>query len=211
MAEHVSGKTRDGRASLTFGLRASFGSCVFSLSRWSLLFVVVNFLYFWLIFAGVFVAQIPSPALYELPLALDPFAGFMENPALLVIVIFLFNLVVSGFFVTTLPGLLFFALPFVVVSWRALVWGILLAQLPTRFLLAMPTLILEGEGYVLGALAGVVLGLAWLKPRLVYPDETLSRSETVRLAFKECGRIYVLAVLVLFAAAVVETVTLVVL
>jgi len=75
----------------------------------------------------------------------------------------------------------------------------------------MPTLILEGEGYVLGALAGVVLGLAWLKPRLVYPDETLSRSETVRLAFKECGRIYVLAVLVLFAAAVVETVTLVVL
>ncbi len=174
--------------------------------------MAVNFLYFWLIFVGVFVAQIPSLALYELPLALDPFAGFMENPALLVIVLFLFNVVVSGFFVTTLPGLLFFALPFVVVSWRALLWGVMLAEFTTSwFLLAMPTLILEGEGYVLGALAGVVLGLAWLKPRLVYPEEKLSRSEAVRLAFKECGRIYVLAVLVLFAAAVVETVTLAIL
>jgi len=64
-------------------------------------------------------------------------------------------------------------------------------------------------GYVLAALAGVILGLSWLKPRSVYPGAELSRYEAVRRASRECMRIYVLVVLVLFIAAVVETVTLV--
>ena len=77
------------------------------------------------------------------------------------------------------------------------------------FLAALPTLALEGEGYVLAALAGVNLGLAWLKPKWAYRGEDLSRSEAVNKALKECARIYVFVAVFLFVAAVVETITLI--
>jgi len=87
-------------------------------------------------------------------------------------------------------------------------WGVLLNGLLTsQFLAAFPTLILEGEGYVLAALAGVNLGLSLLKPEWAYKGEGLSRLEAVKRALKDCAYTYVLVAIFLFVAAVVETVT----
>jgi uncharacterized membrane protein SpoIIM required for sporulation len=70
---------------------------------------------------------------------------------------------------------------------------------------------LEGEAYVLAALAGVNLGMSWLKPSWVYKKEQngFSRSEALRKAFMDCGYVYVFVVVLLLAAAIVETLTLV--
>jgi uncharacterized membrane protein SpoIIM required for sporulation len=79
------------------------------------------------------------------------------------------------------------------------------------FLAALPTLILEGEAYVLAALAGVNIGLSWLTPNWVYKQEkeSLSRSEALRRAFRQSAYVYVFVVILLLAAAIVETLTLV--
>jgi len=76
------------------------------------------------------------------------------------------------------------------------------------FLSALPTLILEGEGYVLASLIGIVLGMSWLKPRWAYRGEELSRSEAVKRAFGDCARVYAWVAILLLAGAVVETATL---
>lgn len=122
--------------------------------------------------------------------------------------IFLFNLVVSGFLVLTLTGLLFFVLPAGLLVMRAALWGFMMNQLSTPvFLAAFPTLLLEGEGYVIAGVAGVNLGLAWLKPSWV-GGGGISRREALRQAVKECGYLYVLVIVLLLVAAVVETFTL---
>jgi len=181
-----------------------------SLSRRSLLLAIVNLSYFWSVLIGAFVAQIHSLTLYELPLAQNVFAGFSENPFLLMAVIFLFNLAVSGFSVTTFPGLGFFVLSFLVVLWRALLWGVLLAQLPTpQFLWVIPTLVLEGEAYVIAAVAGIILGLSWVKPDWAFRGQNLSRKQAFTNAIIECGRFYVWVVVLLLLGAAVETVTVV--
>jgi len=71
----------------------------------------------------------------------------------------------------------------------------------------MPTLVIEGEGHTLAALAGINLGLSWLKPKWAYKGEGLSRSEAVRRALKDCMYTYVLVAILLFVAAVVEAAT----
>ena len=85
--------------------------------------------------------------------------------------------------------------------------GALLAGVPTsNFPLVLPTIILEGEGYVLAALAGVNLGLSWFKPEWIY-KESVSRREAVRMALRNCfynG----LVNLFLLTAAIVEVVSL---
>lgn len=130
----------------------------------------------------------------------------------LVLDIFFFNLVLSGFVLVTLSGLVFFALPVMFVLVRALLRGVLLDALPTAwFLIAFPTLILEGEGYVLVSLAGVNLGMSWFKPEWAYGGGELSRRELVMMALKDCLRVYVLVAMFLFVAAVVEFVTIILL
>jgi len=121
--------------------------------------------------------------------------------------IFLFNLVVSGFLMLTLTGLLFFALPTGFLIVRAALWGSMLNQLSTpAFLAALPTLLLEGEGYVIAGVAGANLGLSWLKPSWI-SDGVVSRRDTLKQAVKECTHLYVLVAALLLAAAVVETST----
>jgi len=123
----------------------------------------------------------------------------------LVLSIFLFNLLVSGFILTTLTGLVFFALPLAILVLRATVWSALLNTLSTQaLLLALPTIIFEGEGYVLTATAGVILGLSWLKPPLIYGNEPLSRSEALKKALKEATHIFAWATIILFTAALIE-------
>lgn len=115
----------------------------------------------------------------------------------------------SAFLVVTLPGLVFFGLSAVLLAYRGAVWGFFLAFSPSPlFLAALPTVVLEGEGYVLASVAGTVLGLSWFKPDWTFRGETVSRREALRKAFKECFYLYALISVVLLVAAVVETATL---
>lgn len=104
-----------------------------------------------------------------------------------------------------LTGLAFFALPLAVLVWRAIIWGAFLSILPTpKLLLALPTFIFEGEGYVLTSITGVILGLSWLKHSLIYGNEPLSRGEALKKAFKEAAHLLALATIILFVAALIE-------
>jgi len=176
-----------------------------------LLLIVLNWVFFGVMIVGVFFEEAGFAGVLRWPVGEEAFTVEIGDAVLLLVSVFFTNLVLSGFVLVTLTGLGFFGLPLFFLCLRAFFWGFLLSRLSTPlFLAAFPTLILEGEGYVLAALGGVVLGLSWLRPRLVYPREELSRSEAVRRAFKECAHIYILVALILFAAAVVEIVTLVV-
>ena len=184
-----------------------FKSCFSLISRRILLFVLMNTLYFGFVIVGAFLAQFQSLPFYEWSLGEGIFVGEWSSPVM-ILVIFLSNLVVSAFFLVTLTGLVFFGVSVVVLLVRALLWGALLNQLLTpQFLLAFPTLVLEGEGYVFASLAGVTLGLSWLKPGWAYGGEGFSRWEASKMAWKDCMRLYVLVVLFLFLGAVVEVVT----
>lgn len=183
-------------------------TCVSVVSKRGRLLVMLNWLFFGVMLVGAFLGQAGFVGRYEWPVKRDFF--FIETTSIpwMILAIFLLNLVVSGFVLVTLSGLVFFALPVAVLLYRALLWGVLLTDVPTPlFLAAFPTLIFEGEGYVFGSLAGVNLGLSWLNPELVYKGEELGRLEAIKRAMKDCIYIYILVAILLFAAAVVETVT----
>lgn len=185
-----------------------FRSCFSLIPRRISLFVALNWLFFGVMFAGNLLSYGGYGGFYEWPMGEDFVDMETRGLPLMVTDIFLFNLVVSGFVLVTLSGLLFFALPFVFLLFRAFLWGVLLGGLPTSlFLAAFPTLILEGEGYVLASLAGINLGLSWLRPEWAYEGEELSRLESVKKALRDCVRVYVLVAVLLFVAAVVEALT----
>ncbi len=174
------------------------------------LFASLNLLFFGSVLVGALLAQNPYLAVYELPLSDSFFLSLMDNAFLLAVGIFFFNLVVSGFLLTTLSGLAFFGLPLLVLVWRALLWGVLIARLPSpQFFVALPTFILEGEAYVIAATAGVLLGLSWLKPTWVNRGEKSTRRMALRATWIECVQLYLWIVLFLIVGAVVEAFTLV--
>jgi len=170
---------------------------------------ILNWLFFCFIFVGVLLEQVGVVQVYAWPFG-EIFPVEAGDALLTVVVIFIFNLVLSGFVLVTLTGLGFFGVPLFFLCFRAFLWGTLLSGLSTpMFLAVLPTLILEGEGYVFAALAGVNLGLSWIRPRWAYEEEKLSRFEAVKKALRDCLRIYVLVTLILFVASVVETITLI--
>lgn len=183
-------------------------SCLSAISRRGRFLAVVNVLYFGSIFVAVLFFQFQNLPLYEGPsVRLPEFFVRLDWPVL-IIAIFLFNVVLSGFVAVTLPGLLFFPLSVITLSFRGYLWGLSLSRLSTlHFLVVLPTFVLEGEGYVIASVAGILLGLSWLKPDWAYGDEGLSRIESLKRALRECGRIYLLVAVVLLVAAIVETVT----
>ncbi len=181
-----------------------------TLLRRSKLIASLNLLYFGSILVGALLAQISYVAVYELPLSDNFFLSLMDNASLLALGIFFFNLVISGFLLTTFSGLVFFGLPLLVLGWRALLWGALIAQLPSpQFFVTIPTFILEGEAYVIAAVAGMLLGLSWLKPMWVNREEKLTRRLALRAAWIECANLYFWVVLLLIVGAVIEAITLV--
>jgi len=171
--------------------------------RRGLFFAVLNLVFFCSLFAGVLWGS-----LGVLPVSFGGFSFVVGDPLLLGCQLFFFNLFLSAFVVVTLSGLAFFVVSPLVLVFRGFLWGVLLSGLSTgAFLAVLPTLVLEGEAYVLASVAGVVLGLSWLKPRWVY-DEELGRGEALKEAFREGGWIYVWVVLLLAVTAVVEVATL---
>jgi hypothetical protein len=117
--------------------------------------------------------------------------------------IFAFNLSVAAFVVVTLPGFLFPPLSIAALTYRAVLWGLLLHDLSaTAFLMLLPVIFLEGESYVLAAAAGWLTGFSWIKPRTGQ-----SRRVAFEKALKECSKIYLLVAVFLFVSAAVETET----
>lgn len=179
-----------------------FGRALSSVwGRWRF-FVALCWLFFGSVLAG---ALLPKEASF-----------FVEEPVfvvgdawLAVFRIFFSNLVLSAFLMVTVSGLVFFAFSPAILVLRAIVWGELLSRSTAgAFLAAVPTLMVEGAAYVLACVAGIVLGLSWLRPRWVYGEEGLSRVEALKKAFRECLWLYVWVVLLLAVAAVIEVATL---
>jgi len=174
------------------------------------LLVILNWLFFGFVVVGSLLSGLVSFGQFILLPAseVSPFA--QTSPFLLFGFIFVFNLVFSGFAFVTVTGLVFFALSPILLSLRGFLWGVLFAGASTsQFFVILPTLVLEGEGYVFAALAGLLLGLSWLKPEWAYAGESLSRSQALIRALKDGAYIYVLVASLLLAAAIVETMTLV--
>lgn len=168
-------------------------------------FALINLVFFGSVLIGVFFAQPATPPLSEKFAPPSFFPLLQSDLPTLVVVIFLSNLVLSAFLLLTLTGMVFFAIPVVVLVWRAWDWSNMISQLPTSlFLVALPTMILEGEGYVMASAAGVVLGLSWLMPSLIFDGESLSRVEALKRAFREAGYVYIVVATILFVAALVE-------
>lgn len=183
-------------------------SCFAVLSKRGLVFAVMNAFYFCSIFVAALFVQFRFPPPYEgTPVEVPEFLVGVDWP-IMVVGICLFNLALSSFLVVTLPGLVFFPFSAAALLYRGFLWGVLLSQLPTSWFLAtLPTVVLEGEGYVMASIAGVTLGLSWLKPDWMFKGEGLCRVEALRKALRECVRIYTVVAMVLLAAAIVETAT----
>jgi hypothetical protein len=123
--------------------------------------------------------------------------------------IFVWNLVLSAFVFVTLPGFVFFPVSGGMLVYRGFLWGVLLRYEPTLlFLVVLPTLVLEGEGYVLAAVGGTVAGVSWVQPKWVYKEEGVTRGQAFWRALGECWKLYAFVVIILLVAAVVETATL---
>ena len=184
--------------------------CLGGVSKRFKAFAVLNLLFFGCVFVVVLLAQFLFPPPFCSVWSLMVPEVFLGNWLTMVLGVFAFNLVLSAFVVVTLPGFVFFPLSAAALLYRAVLWGLLLYMTPTwLFLVALPTLLLEGEAYVVAAAAGTIAGFSWIKPKRPHGEETLSRGEAFRKGLKECLGLYVLVAALLFVAAVVETATLV--
>ncbi len=186
-------------------MRGFLIACVSVVRKRFSLFVVLNWLFFGSIVTGALLGQMGHYEVYRSVFVEDVLITERSNVMLMVVSIFVSNLLLSSFLLVTLTGLAFPILPIGFLMLRGLLWGVLHNTLPTSlFLIAFPTLILEGEGYVLAGVAGVYLGLSWLNPRWAYKEENLSRADALKKALKDAMYIYVLVVVFLLAAAIVE-------
>jgi len=148
-----------------------------------LLLAVLNWVFFGVIFVATLLGTVRYRESIAWPVGESSIPGQISSLPLplMAMYIFSFNLLVSGFVLLTLSGLAFFALPIVFLFLRALLWSAIIAAWPSPFFLAaFLVFILEGEAYILASVAGVVLGLSWLKSDWIYSDRSLSRFESLR-------------------------------
>jgi len=168
---------------------------------------VVNVVFWGAIIVGGFLTQYTEVLPFSLPVGSD-FWGISYAPGWLAVEIFVWNFVLSAFVLLGVLGAVFFGFPLVILVYRGLLWGFMLQFVPTdKFFLVLPTLFLEGLGYVLAGVAGITVGLAWLWPKLVFPGKDFSRSDALAEAFVDGLGIFVLVAIVLLVAAVVEVAT----
>lgn len=192
------------------GIRSFWNSSWTLFWKRGLLVAFLNGVYFSTILVTAFFSQFLPPSFSGFSSQVSPVPSFeFDNVLSMILGIFLFNFCVSAFLVVTLPGVVFFGFSVALLVARAALWGYLINQLPIlSFLLALPTLVLEGEGYVVASLAGAVLGLSWLKPEWMYKSESVGRMGAFKHALRECGYWFFLVGVLLFFAAVIEALTL---
>ena len=157
-------------------------SCLEILSERIMLISLMNCLFFGAFFVGSLVLQTYSPLL-KYP-EYKEIKGYSCNGDGLNLFVYVFsnNLFLSSLLLVTLPGVVFFLFPSALLVWKAGLWGFLFAYLPSeRFVAALPVIILEGEAYVLGGVAGTILGLSWLKPEWIAPTNLHRRASSAIL------------------------------
>jgi hypothetical protein len=122
--------------------------------------------------------------------------------------IFAVNSIGGSFFALTLLNTI--GLGTIIFIYRPLVWGLVYAptspHATTLLIFVIPTLILEGLAYIIAFTASIDLILAIIKPKSLGEE---SRFKAWKKAWIYNFKSYVLVLIVLFAAAVVETLTLV--
>lgn len=174
------------------------------------LLAFMNAAFFFCVFVVFFVSEFLLPSLpYE---GLNPPFPEIINAGfpLMLLEIFAFNLGLSAFVFVTLPGFAFFPFSTGFLLYRASIWGVLLHYQPTwLFLIAMPTLVFEGEAYVFAAVAGTVVGGSWLKPKWFTNRSDVKRVESLTKSLKECLAMYLLVAIFLLVAATIEAITVV--
>jgi hypothetical protein len=182
-------------------------------------YVVLNVGYYGLVGVAMLYVALVDPSLQE-RLMSDVQASLAEGSLEMVggiylsgnvvgaaLLTFLINLAAGSALFLTLPSLVvpFAALP--LGAYRALLWGLLLAPTtPELALVMIPhslTLVLEGQAYVLAVFAAYLHGMAFLRPRSM---GLASHREGYLAGLRMTGRVYVLVVLVLAAAAVYEAI-----
>ena len=124
---------------------------------------------------------------------------------------FAVNLVLGSLLYITLPSLIIPFSGLLVGVYRALLWGLLFsptAVLGAGIVFLWPTIILEGQAYVLAMLAAYVQGVAFLRPRTVGAK---TRRQGYWEGVKRSVRIYLLVAITLFVAAIYEAVSVILL
>jgi hypothetical protein len=125
-----------------------------------------------------------------------------------IVTIFAFNSILGSFLAITLSNLI--GVGTLVFIYRPIMWGLVYAPTSpsaTIILIAViPTLILEGIAYVIAFTASLDFILAIAKPKFLGEE---SRFKAWKKAWIYNLKSYVLVLIMLFVAAVVETVTLV--
>lgn len=145
----------------------------------------------------------------------EVFPGLMEayltNPLLAIVYTFLVNFLYGTMVTIALPGTLFFVLAPAQAFLRACWWGAYFAPitsvLASVLTWSLPTMILEGLGYILAVVPSTYLGLSWLSPKTVFREEGLTRKEAFKRELVNSARAYAWVALVLLIAAVVEVTT----
>jgi hypothetical protein len=189
---------------------------VFYVERYKKRFIYCFAIYFFLVIIGV-LTGILNP---ELTVAASKIVGSSFSsvaPGLLqainagqvatiILTIFGINSIFGTFLTITLPNVV--GLGSIIFITRPFLWGIIYAPINphhTMLLIAVtPTMILEGTAYIIAFVSSIDLFLAIIKPQKLGEE---SRIKALKKAVLYNLKSYVLVLIVLFVAAVVETVT----
>lgn len=130
------------------------------------------------------------------------------NVLTVILTIFGINSILGTFFYITVPNTL--GLGTLVFIYRPMLWGLIYAPISPQdtilLLKVIPTLLLEGTAYVIAFAASLDLIIAIAKPGKLGED---SRLKALKKAWIFNLKSYVLVLIVLFIAAVVETITII--
>jgi hypothetical protein len=125
-----------------------------------------------------------------------------------ILTIFGINSVVGTFLTITVPNMV--GLGTLIFIYRPLLWGLIYAPISPQdtvlLLKVIPTLLLEGTAYVIAFAASLDLVLAIVKPDKLGEE---SRLKALKKAWIYNLKSYALVLIVLFVAAVVETITII--
>ena len=126
----------------------------------------------------------------------------------IIVTIFAVNSILGSFLQLTVLNNI--GLGTLIFIYRPLIWGILYAptspQATMTLIVVIPTLLLEGIAYIIAFAASIDLILAIVKPKSLGEE---SRLKAWKKAWIYNLKSYVLVLIMLFAAAVVETITIV--
>lgn len=120
--------------------------------------------------------------------------------------IFGINSIFASFLTITVPNII--GLGTITYIYRGIIWGLIYAPIDSQstmlLLYVIPTLLLEGTAYVIAFTASLDLPLALIRPEKLGKK---SRWEAFKKAVVNNLKSYVLVLIVLLIAAIVETVT----